>query len=115
MTRTEDGALADGTPRRALRAIKLVRSRTAAESFYMWIGSLSLIVGGVVGMTLCTEAPFLFYRRKFPASSAELKPSQTREPQPSDPIAKLPEGLIEPLTSITERTTERLFEKASQQ
>jgi hypothetical protein len=87
----------------------------AAESFYMWIGSLSLMVGGIIGMTLCTEAPFLFYRRKRAAASADLKPSQTRELQPPEPMAKLPEGLPKPLTSITDQTTERLFEKASEQ
>jgi cytochrome b561 len=82
------------------------------ESFYLWIVGLSLMVGGIVGTTLCTEAPFLFYRRKFPMTSTDLKPSQTRELPRTDPIAKLPDGLPEPLTSITEQTTEKLFEKA---
>src|SRR5215472_18949253 len=38
---------------------------TGTGHLYFLIASLSLLVGGIVGMTLCTEAPFLFYSREF--------------------------------------------------
>ena len=77
-----------------------------SHHFYLWVGSLGLLVTGLVGLTLCTEVPFLFYPLVFPTPQVGDRLPQPKTLPLAEPTAKLPsERLPEPLPSVTERTT----------
>lgn len=78
-----------------------------AGYFYLWIASLALLVAGIVGVTLSTDVPYLFYPRKFPQTPS----SQLREK--THVTAQLNEGHYEEVPSVTERTTDLLAHKTA--
>jgi hypothetical protein len=78
------------------------------QFFYLWVASLALLVAGIVGVTLSTDVPYLFYPRKFPKPSSL---SQHGELEHTHTSSQLPEGRSQPVPSITDRTTDLLVPK----
>jgi zinc-ribbon domain len=76
-----------------------------AGYFYLWVASLALLVAGIVGVTLSTDVPYLFYPRKFPS------PDRASQLPATQVASQLPEGRYEEVPSVTERTTDLLAAK----
>jgi hypothetical protein len=84
-----------------------------AGYFYLWIASLALMVAGIVGVTLSTDVPYLFYPRKFPKTPAGGLSSQQRELSQTHVTSQLGEGRYDVVPSVTERTTDLLAHKST--
>ena len=77
------------------------------ENFYSWVGSVALLTTGIAMIVLCTEVPFLFYRRKFPKVRSDRPSFQSTVSKP-EPTTRRVEGEAQRMASVTESTTELL-------
>jgi len=77
------------------------------ENFYSWVGSIALLTTGIAIIVLCTEVPFLFYRRKFPKVRSDRPSFQSTVSKP-EPTTRRVEGEAQRMASVTESTTELL-------
>ena len=76
------------------------------ENFYSWVGSIVLLTTGIAMIVLCTEVPFLFYRRRFPRVRND--PSFQSNVPKETPTTRRVEGEAHRIASVTESTTESL-------
>ena len=77
------------------------------ENFYLWVGSIALLATGISMIILCTEVPFLLYRRKFPKVRSD-RPSFQPRVSMTDPTTRQVENDAQRLASVTESTTDLL-------
>ena len=77
------------------------------ENFYVWVGSIALLATGIAMIVLCTEVPFLFYRRKFPKVRNDRLSFQSTVSN-GNPTTRQLEDKPQSMASVTESTTELL-------